>query len=141
MKLTTWRRRNGVAIVWAIVAMAVVTILTSLITSQVLAGRRLADRRQNQLQALWLARSGLELATARILNQPSGYTGETVAPIPGSQVRITVTPAAGEPATFVVTSEARYPDQGKDNVSREVTRRLKRVEENGRARVEVLPTS
>jgi type II secretory pathway pseudopilin PulG len=141
MKLTYRHRRNGVAIVWAIVAMAVVTILTSLITSQVLAGRRLADRRQNQLQALWLARSGLELATARMLNQPSGYVGETVAPIPGSQLRIKVTPAVGEPSIFIVVSEALYPAEGKDSVARTMTRRLKRVEENGRTRVEVLPAS
>jgi len=84
------RPRRGIAAVWALVVLAVLTVVIGVITWQSVTGFRRADHRQAQLQALWLARSGVELAAARLLANPAGYTGETLELIPRSQVRIEV---------------------------------------------------
>src|SRR5207248_3402954 len=82
--------RQGAALMVAVVALAVVSVVSTSVVWNCLAGRRLLDQRQHQLQAKWLARSGLELAAARLLAEPSGYMGESVELIPGAQVRVVV---------------------------------------------------
>ena len=39
--------------------------------------------RQKQLQAVWLARAGVELAAARLLSNPADYKSESLALFPG----------------------------------------------------------
>jgi type II secretory pathway pseudopilin PulG len=130
--------RRGAAAVWALVVLAVLAATTAAVTAQLLANRRWLDQRHNQLQAAWLARAGAELAAARLLTDPSGYTGEAVEPIPASQVRVDVHREPGSPDTFRVTSEARYPTDGQVVVLRSVERRLRRTVANDRVRIEVL---
>src|SRR5947209_6972757 len=110
--------RRGVAAVWALVILIVLTALMANITWLHLAGRRVLDQRHRQLQAEWLARAGLELAAARLLANPAGYSGETVTLLPASEVRILVQPEAGSRDRFQVTSTATYPTDDKHPVSR-----------------------
>ena len=70
----------------AVVAMAVVATVTTAVTWQLLAGRRMLEQRQRQLQAEWLARAGVEIAAARLLVDPTGYQGELMEMIPESQL-------------------------------------------------------
>src|SRR5439155_4435299 len=64
-----------------------------------------SEGRQNRVQALWLARSGGELAAARLLTDPDGYVGEVVELIPEGHVRIVVQPDPGRPDTFHIRCE------------------------------------
>jgi type II secretory pathway component PulK len=133
--------RQGAAIIWAIAAMSVTTILTTAITSQILAGRRLAERRQDQLQALWLARSGLEMAIDKLIANPHSYTGEVLTPIPDSQLRIEVKSFKDSKETYQITCIGRCVLEDARSVTRSLTRQVKRVTANGQVRIEVLPES
>lgn len=82
--------RRGVAAVWMLVVLAVLSAALAATAWQHVASRQLLDRRHHQLQAAWLARAGVELAAARLLADPDAYAGEAIAVIPASQVRITV---------------------------------------------------
>ncbi len=84
------KRRAGMAIILILVALAVLTIVLSVATSQALAQRRLAQQRARQLQADWLARAGIELAAARLLGQPGAFTTEHKDLAPDALVRVVV---------------------------------------------------
>jgi len=126
---------------WTLVVLSVLTVLMAVITWQVLANRRWLDRRQNQMQSVWLARSGLELAATRLLSNPAGYTGESLQLIPESEIRIEVQRDSDSANSYSVTSEARYPTSGKAVVVRSLTHRLRRVTEKDGVRVEVVATN
>lgn len=98
------RRPRGVAAVWTIVVLATVTALSAAAARQIASLRRATDAREAHLQAVWLARSGVELAVAK-LAADAAYTGETVRPVPGGECRIAVRKVADG---FAVTCEARY---------------------------------
>jgi hypothetical protein len=83
---------------WTVIVLTVLAGLSAVIAAQHLAGRRQLDHREKQLQADWLARAGVELAAARLLTGPAGYTGEELSPLSGSQVRITVRREPDAPA-------------------------------------------
>src|SRR5262249_56137853 len=103
--------RSGFALIWAIVILSILAVVMALVTRMSVTAVRLADRRQQQLQADWLARSGVELAATRLLSDPKGYEGETVELIPDGKVRIAIQTKADAPGTYRVTCEARYPAQ------------------------------
>jgi hypothetical protein len=138
MKTNDGLPRRGVATFWVLVVLAVLTAVLGTITCQFLAGRSLVERRQNQLQARWLARAGVELAAARLLADPGGYKGETVEVVPGGKVRIEVRAESGSPDTFVVRSEGRFPAVER-GVTRSEERRFRRTVEKDRVRLEVVP--
>jgi hypothetical protein len=71
------------------------------------------------MEALWLARSGAELAAERLMSN-SDYVGETVSLTPGATCVITVTKEAD--GRFRIHSVARSPEAGPGSVSREITR-------------------
>jgi hypothetical protein len=110
----------------------------ALTTWQSLAGRRLLDRRQNEIQAVWLARAGMELAAARLLTDPAGYTGESVELVPRSQIKIEVRSEPDAPNTYVVISEARYPTNLPRPVMRSLTSRFRRIVDKDRTRLEMV---
>jgi hypothetical protein len=130
--------RRGIAMVWALVVLAVLTVMIGIITSQSVTGFRRADHREAQLQTLWLARSGVELAGARLLVDPADYRGETVELIPRSQVRIVVTTDPKQDHVFLVSCEARYPTDQRESVLRSYSQRLRRIVEGDRVRLEVV---
>jgi hypothetical protein len=119
-------RRCGLAVVGAIIALAVLAMIMATVTGQILAQRRRLEHRHYELQADWLARSGIERAAARLLADPA-YDGETLAPILFAEVRIDVTKAADSPDTFRIEVQSRYPADANDVVVRTTTRRLRRV--------------
>ena len=130
--------RRGSALLVAVVALTVVATLTAAVTWQCLAGRHLLDRRQHQLQAESLARAGVELAAGRLLTDPAGYKGESVEPIPGAEVRIEVRADPESADVFRVTSQARFPRDGRDTVRRSATRTFRRTTRDRQVRLEVV---
>jgi hypothetical protein len=128
--------RRGVALVVVLVMLAVLSVVMGGVTWHTLAGRRQLERRHNRLQSEWLARSGIELAAARLLRDPNGYKGESVEVIPHSQLRIEVkTDAEG---VFEVSSEASFPKEGPTTTVRSVTRRLRRAVEGERVHIQII---
>jgi hypothetical protein len=123
----------------AVVALALIAVVTTFVTWHCLAVHRVLDRRHNQLQAAWLARSGVELAAARLLDDPAGYNGESVEPIPGAELRIEVRAEPGSADVFRVSSLARVPRDGKDAVPQSVTCTFRRTSRGGEVRLEVVP--
>ena len=130
-------RRSGMAAIWALVVVAVVSVIVGLIVAQFLAVRRAVDHRHDQLQALWLAQAGIELAAGHLLNGPTVPPEETVNLISQGQVHIKIKPAPAGSDIFLVTSEARYPlEQG--SVVRSLTKRFRRVVAKDNVRLEVV---
>jgi type II secretory pathway pseudopilin PulG len=128
-------RRAGFGLIALLVALAIVTILMGTITAQIFINRKTADRRENQLQALWLARAGLEVAAAKLLSGTEDYRGEALELIPESTVRIEV---QRQKDTFHVRSEANYSAGSPQPVVRELNRTYRRVTEGKRVRLEVV---
>ncbi|OWK47004.1 hypothetical protein [Fimbriiglobus ruber] len=131
--------RRGVATIWALVVLSVVSVFSAVAVTRFVAVRRQLDAHRNRLQADWLARAGYELAVARVLSNPEGYAGESVALIPGSEVKITVRKEPGTDGGYRVDSEARYPAGGRETVVRTIHRAVKRVVEPKGVRVESVP--
>lgn len=152
--------RRGVAMVWLLTVLVVLTMLMSAVTWQHVAGRRWAESRQRQLQAEWLARAGIELAASRLLREEKVNSVTATSLLPGSDGRITVqaepSPAAvasavgaATPWNFVsmlttettsayaVTSEARWRTDDPPPVVRSLTRRFRR--QAAGERVQVVP--
>jgi hypothetical protein len=123
---------------WVLVVLAILTVIIGLITFQSVSSFRQAEHRHYQLQALWLARSGVERAVARLLTDPVDYTGESLELIPRSQVRIEVTKEGGKSQAFRITCEARYPADQSEQVLRSQTRRFRRIIEKERVRLELM---
>ena len=131
--------RRGIALVMALVALAVLFVIMAVVAWQGIAGRRLLERREEQLQCRYLAEAGLELAAARLLTNPAGYKGESVQVIPRSQVHIEVQ-AIGQAADwFEVSSEAYFPTDAPRPTVRMLTRRFHPTLDKNRKRLEVLP--
>jgi hypothetical protein len=129
--------RHGAALIGVVVAIAVVSVLLAAITWQNVANRRLVQRRHHQLQSAWLARSGVETAVAKLLNDPA-YKGETIKPVESSKVKIAVVPEKGKANLFRITSEARFPDHQSEVVVRSVTREFRRIVDGGKVRMETV---
>ena len=143
MRCTTFRSvpaRRGIALVMALVALAALFLIMSLVAWQSIASRRLLARREEQLQCRCLAEAGLELAAARLLTTPAGYKGEAVAIIPRSQVHIEVQPIAKTVDQFEVTCEAYFPtDVPQPNIITR-KRRFRRKLDQSDVRLEVVPS-
>jgi type II secretory pathway pseudopilin PulG len=133
------KARRGVALLATLVALTVISLLMVAITWQIVANRRMLERRQHQAQASWLARAGVEAAAARLLANPADYKGETLELIPQSKVQIKVQLEKNSPNTFTITSEARYPADIPNGVARLVTQRFRRVLDEKTIRLEVVP--
>ena len=131
--------RKGVAALIALVALAVLFVVLAAVAWQSIASRRVLARREEQLQAQWLARAGLEMATARLLSDATGYKGESVTIVPRSLVRIDVQSKGPSTDVFQVTCAARYPTDNPHAIVRILTRKLRRTADKDRVRLEVDP--
>lgn len=87
--------RRGVAIIWLLTVLVILTALISAVTWQHVAGRRWTEGRQRQLQAQWLARAGVELAVSQLLVEGKGYSVTSTTLLPGWEVAVTVQPKPG----------------------------------------------
>jgi hypothetical protein len=119
-----------------VVVLGVLGVLFGTITAQMLTNHRALARQQDRMQCLWLARSGVELAAAKLLTDPA-YKGESIAPIDDSRLRVTVTADKNAPNLFTVTSEAHFPIGDRHAVVERITRQVRRVLEKDRARIEL----
>jgi type II secretory pathway pseudopilin PulG len=129
-------RRQGAAIIAALVAMAIVTALLSVVTLQVVSQRQVVRQRQRQLQAQWLARAGVELATARLLEKPSVFKEENEDLLPDTKVRIVVEKA--EPDVYAVSVEAEVGLKDQQPVVRTQHERFRRTDKGGVIRLEAI---
>lgn len=126
---------RGLAAVWALVVVVVVSALSLAAVARFASARRQTDQYHHRVQAEWLARAGYELATARLLTDPADYRGETVTPVPNGTVKITVTADPKEKGVYRVQCEARYPTLGHGATSR-LERVLRRTDVKDGYRVE-----
>jgi type II secretory pathway component PulK len=110
--LSALSSRRGAALVMAMVALLVVSLVAGALVRSLLTAYRQSHRYADQLQAQWLAEAGLARAAAK-LSADASYQGEvwhaSLAPgeeneAESGQVTITV-----EPATKKVTVESIYP--------------------------------
>ena len=131
--------RKGVAALIVLVALAVLFVVLAAVAWQSIASRRVLERREEQLQAQWLARAGLEMATARLLSDATGYKGESVTIVPRSLVRIDVQSKGQATDVFQVTCAARYPTDNPHAIVRILTRKLRRTADKDRVRLEIDP--
>lgn len=134
----TTRRRRGVAVIWMLMVLGLLTALIANIARQHFNNRRALQQRQKQLQADWLARAGLELAAARLLANPQGYTGEALTPISGARLQITVAHEPKEPPTFLIACEASYGTDDPWPAVRSLTGRFRRLIADDLVRLERL---
>jgi hypothetical protein len=126
--------RRGIGSIWAVIVLSVTTIIMAGITAQLLQTRKSQEHRHNEMQTLWLARSGLELAGQRLLIDPTGYETDTVELIPLSHLKIKVS-KGDKPDLYVVRSEASYPVNRRDKTVLALTGRFQRTVEKGQARL------
>jgi Tfp pilus assembly protein PilX len=75
-----FRRRRAAMMVMAMVTLAVVSAIGAQVAISLVAAHRQARRYHDELQAAWLAESGLERARARIA-EDEAYDGETWQPV------------------------------------------------------------
>jgi len=110
------RRRRGAVLVMVLVCMMVALVILTSLVKLAAAGRRMTDRQAWQVQASWLAESGLERAAWR-LAADADYTGETwtlsadqLAAADAAVVRIEVETIPEQPNRRLVRIRADYPD-------------------------------
>ena len=72
----TPQRRSGVAIIMALVLMATLAVVFAAVTLQIVSQRRLLRERERELQSIWLARAGVEIAAGRLLDGPVPFSEE-----------------------------------------------------------------
>ncbi len=110
------RHRRGMALIVVLVCLIVAAALAAALLQMALAEHQAQVRQGRELEAAWLAESGLERAAAR-LAADADYPGETWT-IPaadlggphGAAVRIAVEPVPDRPDLRQVAVEADYPD-------------------------------
>lgn len=135
--MRAFSRRRGIAIIWLLVVLTILTLLMAAITCQHVAGRRWAERRQRDLQADWLARAGIGLAVEHLLNEGKEFSQKSSDLLPESELRVTVAKAAAAD-TFSVTSQVRYRGDDPPPVVRLLHRNFRRVADGYQVRIEPL---
>ena len=130
----SFSRRPGVAIVTAIVVISVVTIILAVIAVQVFSQRMAARQRHNQLQAQWLARTGVEWAAARLLEKPDPFSEDQSGLVSDSRLHIVVEKT--DDGNFLVTAEAEVGLEERPIVVRMANARFHRTEVDGVVRVQ-----
>lgn len=129
-------RRKGIVSIWVLVVLSVLAGLTATATWQYLVGRRVLRDRQHALQAGWLARSGIEIAAARLLTDPK-YRGETLELIDEGKVQVEIERLPGEAELFRINATAKVPASPKGHV-RSTSRTFRRVPDGEKVRLEVV---
>ena len=122
-------------VVFALVVLAVIGVLLSESARNAIAIRRMLETRQNQLQSAWLARSGVELAAARLI-ESSKYQGEVIELIPNGSVRITIENKSEAGDQYAIKCEAHFPATGPDSMMVTAERTFRRTQEGASAKLE-----
>ena len=112
--------RRGAALVMAMVALLVVTLMSAALVQSLVTGQRQSRRYSDELQAQWLAEAGLERAVVQ-LARDAQYRGEIWrTEVRGELGSVTITV---EQETKKIVAEAVYPPEEHRRflVSRECT--------------------
>jgi Tfp pilus assembly protein PilX len=115
-KPATVHRRRGAVLALVLVCLMVAMALLVSIAKLAAGGRRMVQAEAQQVQAAWLAESGLQRAAAQLAADPD-YQGETwslpAELLPGTRpaaVKIEVQPVPAQPDQRLVRVQADYPD-------------------------------
>ena len=127
--------RKGFALITVLVVMSVLAIVLTVVTVQVVAQRDLLRQRERQLQADWLARAGVELAAARLIDSPKEFSEERSDLAPGGKVKIDVKKSA---EIFIVSAEAGVSLPDEKAVIRNATARFRRTDSGGVIRLRMV---
>lgn len=138
MTMSYSQRRQGLAIVMALAVMAVLTVVLSVVTLQIVNQRKLMVQRQHQLQSEWLARAGIEVAAARLLDSAVAFTDDKQQLVPDSKLDIVVEKLRQDEYTVVVEAEVGRPDEHLKR-ARSASARLRRSVSKEGVRVQSLP--
>jgi Tfp pilus assembly protein PilX len=105
------RWRHGAILVVALVALLVVGLSGGALLKSIVQSHRHARRHAGELQALWLAESGLDRAVAR-LRADGEYAGEEWRPVVagGGRVEIAVAKDESQPSRRSIRVTANFPD-------------------------------
>lgn len=129
--------RFAFALIATLVVLAALSVILGVITMQVFAQRKMLRQREQQLQADALARSGIEIAAARLLEKPETFRDENKDLLPNATVKITVEKADD---VFVVRAEAAIELRDERPVRRSAQARYRREELHGKVHLYALPS-
>lgn len=129
-------RRKGMVIFLVLLAVALFSIVLAVTTTQALAQRRLAQQRNRQLQADWLARAGVEVAAAQLLENAASFKLERKDIAPDGVVQITVEKSDAD--LFDVRAEATINAEGLPPVIRSAHTRFQRRATDGVVRLRTI---
>lgn len=130
--------RAGAAVIWALVVLSAITLLSVGLGRLYVLSRRTTLEQEHKAQAFWLARGGVEIAAEKLLAS-ADYKGETLMPVPGAELAITVAADPASPGQFTITSQARFPVDGPETAKQIVRAVMKRSGEPGHVRLDRLP--
>jgi type II secretory pathway pseudopilin PulG len=130
-------RRAGLALVTALVVMAALAVILAVVGAQIVAQRQMVNQRHRQLEAQWLARAGVELAAARLLEKPDAFTEEKREQLSDSKVRIVVEKLGQD--LYAITAEAEVGPPDEPTVIRTATALFRRTDSDGVVRLQALP--
>jgi type II secretory pathway component PulK len=133
------KRRCGITLVIALALMGTLTVIFAVLTVQIVSQHRMLALRQRQMQATWLARSGVELAVARLLEKSGDFVDEKQDLLPDAKVRFEIKEAEAK-GTYLVTVEVQLGAEDEKPVVSTATRRIRRVQADGMVRVENMGT-
>lgn len=136
MRFRFQQTRRGAALIWVVVVLAVLGVTSAVAVREFVTARQMLAMRQNRLQAEWLARSGAEIAVARLLADDK-YAGETIELIPTGPVRVTVEKDAAKPNTYRIGCAATYPTGDYRAVHFALTRTATRKADGGKVTVKL----
>lgn len=119
--MTRTRSRRGIALMWVLIVLSVLSVTATAASWQFFAARRVLEARQHKLQAAWLARSAVELAAAKLLND-GGYQGGTVEIVPDSQAVITVQKVPEQEGAYRIHCDVRLPVTGPNPIALSTSR-------------------
>lgn len=129
-------RRSGVALLWALLVLSVLGVTSAVAVREFATARRTVAMQKNRRQAEWLARSGAELAVARLLSDDK-YPGETIEPIANGAVRIAVEKDAAKPDVYSIRCEVTFPTADYRAVHSTHTRTATRRTDGGKVTIDL----
>jgi hypothetical protein len=132
----TSTRRQGIALVMALVVMAILVVILTMVTKHIVSQRHTVHQRHRQLQAEWLARAGVELAAARLLDNPAAFVQENHDLLPDATIRIVVEKAGQD--LYTVTVEAELGPKDEALMVRTSRSRFRRADSDGAIRLQAL---
>jgi type II secretory pathway component PulK len=104
------------------------------ITKQIHMSKRVLEQQNNQHQATWLARSGLEAGVAQLLSEGAKPARQLLEIVPSSKLEWEIESEAS--GIFRITAQAKYPTDQPKGATRQITARYRRIQEGTHVRVE-----